>query len=73
MDTKLTPMDNEIYQRIDEMLHYKWVPVGISDESMARNEYYSYFSKMFKMIKEGLTLSITIVLKFVQENGKNTV
>jgi hypothetical protein len=38
----LTPEQNELYQRVDEVLHYLWDPIGVSDVPEARDEYHSY-------------------------------
>jgi hypothetical protein len=54
MGTKLSPKDNELYQRIDEVLHYKWDPLGISNEPIARDEYNSYLPRVFKMVKDDI-------------------
>jgi hypothetical protein len=36
MGKKLTPNQMELYKRIDEILFYKWDPIGISDSDWAR-------------------------------------
>ena len=33
--------------RIDEILYYKWDPIGISDGDWARDEYQSYLPRVF--------------------------
>jgi hypothetical protein len=52
MGTKLTPEENELYKRTDEVLYYIWDPIGVSGEPFARDEYYSYLPKVFKMVLE---------------------
>jgi hypothetical protein len=32
----------ELIDRIDEVLYYKWDPIGVSDEPCSRGEYTSY-------------------------------
>ena len=37
MGKKLPPDQLELYKRIDEILFYKWDPIGISDGDWARD------------------------------------
>ena len=46
-------MTNELYQRIDEVLHYVWDPVGIKGYPDARDEYYAYVPKVQEAILRG--------------------
>ncbi len=48
MGQKLPPDQLELYKRIDEILFYKWDPIGISDSDWARDEYQSYLPKVFE-------------------------
>jgi hypothetical protein len=50
---KSSPQDLELYRRVDEVLHYRWDPCGVSDEPLARDEYHSYPPAVFAMVKEG--------------------
>jgi hypothetical protein len=50
---KLPPKEAELYRRVDEVLHYLWDPIGISDEPGARDEYDSHLPRVFKMVNEG--------------------
>lgn len=52
MGKLLTPFEIELYQRIDEVIHYIWDPIGISDIPQARDEYYSYLPRIFSMLVE---------------------
>lgn len=56
MGTKLNPMDQELYQRTDEVLHYLWDPIGISGMPMARDEYHNYIPRIFSSLKKGATV-----------------
>ena len=47
MGKKLPPDQLELYKRIDEILFYKWDPIGISDWDWARDEYQSYLPRVF--------------------------
>lgn len=50
MGKRLPPFEMELYRRTDEVLHYIWDPIGISGVPEARDEYYSYLPKIFKML-----------------------
>jgi len=47
MGKKLPPDQLELYKRIDEILFYKWDPIGASDSDWARDEYQSYLPRVF--------------------------
>lgn len=47
MGKELPPNQMELYKRIDEILFYKWDPIGISDSDWARDEYQSYLPQVF--------------------------
>ena len=51
MGKKLSPPDEELYRRVDEVLHYIWDPIGVSGAPNARDEYYSYLPIVFKLLK----------------------
>lgn len=51
MGKKLSEQDNELYKRVDEVLHYIWDPIGICDEPRARDEYYNYLPRVFSLLK----------------------
>jgi len=50
MGHKLPPDQLELYKRIDEILFYKWDPIGISDSDWPRDEYQSYLPSVFGMV-----------------------
>lgn len=52
MGNKLPPDQLELYKRIDEILFYKWDPIGISDSDWARDEYQSYLPRVFAYAME---------------------
>jgi hypothetical protein len=55
MGQKLPPQQMELYKRIDEVLFYKWDPIGISDGDWARDEYQSYLPQVFRLALEADT------------------
>jgi hypothetical protein len=52
MGSKLPPLEEELYRRCDEVLHYVWDPIGVSSAPEARDEYYGYLPQVFAMVKE---------------------
>jgi len=52
MGKKLNPQEMELYRATDEVLHNLWDPIGISEFPKARDEYWSYLPKVFKMLND---------------------
>lgn len=52
MGKKLPPDQLELYKRIDEILFYKWDPIGVSDMDWSRDEYQNYLPRVFAMALE---------------------
>lgn len=50
---KLAPSEAELYRRVDEVLHYVWDPIGVSDAPAARDEYQNYLPRVFSMVNQG--------------------
>lgn len=50
MKKKLRAEENELYRRVDEILHYIWDPIGVSDCPKARDEYHSYLPRVFSRL-----------------------
>lgn len=42
-------MTSELYNRIDEILFYKWDPIGVSNSNWPRDEYSLYVSKVLEL------------------------
>lgn len=55
MGRKLPPDQLELYKRVDEILFYRWDPIGISDSDWPRDEYQSYLPRVFGMVLESET------------------
>jgi hypothetical protein len=67
MGQKLSPVDMALYRAIDEVLHYIWDPIGISDAPEARDEYHGYLPIIFSKVKAGDgTKVITECLHFIR-------
>lgn len=52
MGQKLNDLDMALYRLVDEILHYKWDPIGVSDLPEARDEYHTYLPVVFSMLKQ---------------------
>jgi len=53
----LSERENELYQRVDEVLHYLWDPIGVSDIPEARDEYYSYAPQIFSLLMQSMDVA----------------
>jgi len=49
MGHKLPPEQLKLYKRIDEILFYKWDPIGVSDWDWSRDEYQIYLPHVFQL------------------------
>ncbi|ESP91489.1 MULTISPECIES: hypothetical protein [Pseudoalteromonas] len=47
---KLSGKKKDLYRRVDEILHYLWDPIRVSDTPLARDEYHSYLPKVFSLV-----------------------
>ena len=63
----LPPLELELYKRCDEVLHYVWDPIGISDVPEARDEYESYLPTVWRLV---ITLRREIRLNQIGASGK---
>ena len=61
----MSPADKELFRRIDEVVHYIWDPIGVSDTAYARTEYQSYVPQIFGRVKAGDWESIVEYMKLV--------
>ena len=52
INRRLSLEKREFFTRIDEILFYKWDPIGISDTDWERDEYHPYIPKLFKIALE---------------------
>lgn len=44
---------NELYKRIDEILHYIWDLIGVAEIPQCRDEYQPYLPKAYQLVKSG--------------------
>ena len=58
MGNKLSPQELDLYRRVDEVLHYRWDPCGVSDAPQARDEYYGYLPEIFSLLQGGADAKI---------------
>lgn len=52
MGRHLSAFERELYQRVDEVLHYEWDPIGVRGVPQARDEYDGYLPHVFGMLLE---------------------
>ncbi len=60
---------DELERRVDEVLFYKWDPIGINHYVTARAEYRSYVNRILQEVKAGDINRIVAQLKDIQVNG----
>jgi hypothetical protein len=46
--------ERDLYQRVGEILHYLWDPIGVSSFPEARDEYDCYVPHVFSMLQQRL-------------------
>jgi len=52
MGRELTPLESELAQRVGEVLHYVWDPIGVARVPEARDEYSGYALRALGMLLE---------------------
>ncbi len=62
---EMMPADSELYRRIDEVVHYIWDPIGISETPEARDEYQGYLTAIYGRVKAGDMDAIVEYMKWV--------
>ena len=50
LKNKLNPKQKELFTHTDEVLHYLWDPIGVSDSAYARDEYDTHSLQVFKKL-----------------------
>ena len=53
MASHLSPDDQILLQRIDEVLHYVWDPLGIATLPEARDEYAECVQRVWPLVRDG--------------------
>ena len=51
MDKRFSTADRKLFDRIDEVLHYIWDPMGAAYEPSERDEYFAYVQGCFSVLK----------------------
>jgi hypothetical protein len=62
---EIMPADTELFRRIDEVVHYIWDPIGISESPQARDEYQAYLKAIVGRVKAGELDAIVEYMKWV--------
>jgi hypothetical protein len=57
--------EKELYRRVDEVVHYCWDPIGVSDSAHSRDEYYGYLPTIFSHVKAADLNAILDYMKWV--------
>lgn len=65
--------DAELFDRVDEVIHYIWDPIGISDEPFARDEYHGYLNEIYSRVKLGDQEKIVEYLDWICEERMGLV
>lgn len=71
MRQELSPEHKELYQRVDEVLHYLWDPIGVSDVPEARDEYHSYLPHVFSLLVRRATTQE--IVDFLDDTATQTM
>lgn len=45
--------DAELFDRVEEVVHYLWDPIGVASVPEARDEYHSYLGEIYARVKMG--------------------
>ena len=61
--------NNELERRVDEVLFYKWDPIGVNHYVIARAEYRSYVSRILKELESGNLHKLVAMLEDIQVNS----
>lgn len=48
-----SPIDKNIYKKVDEILWHEWDPIGVNEFEEARDEYYSYLQEVIRLKNSG--------------------
>ena len=70
MGEKLNPQELELYRATDEVLHYIWDPIGISEAPSARDEYWGYLPIVFRMLVDESPKEIIVEYLFGIESER---
>jgi hypothetical protein len=60
---------DELERRVDEVLFYKWDPIGINHYVTARAEYRSYVSTILQVVNSGDMVKLVERLEDLEKNS----
>lgn len=70
MNRRLTPFEEELGQRLDEVLHYVWDPIGVAAAPYARDEYSGYSIGALDLLLESANTQVLVdFLLEIEEHG----
>lgn len=68
--SKISREDKALYQRVDEVTHYVWDPIGVAGAPQARDEYDRYIWPLVGRVKTG---SLEEVVKYMKVTQTETM
>jgi hypothetical protein len=71
MKSELNHQEKELYRRTDEILHYLWDPIGVSDTPQARDEYHGYLPRVFSHLLHNSSKSL--IVEYLMEIESNSM
>ncbi|MBD5772217.1 hypothetical protein [Marinomonas colpomeniae] len=60
---------DELERRVDEVLYYKWDPIGINHYVSARAEYRPYVSSILQILKLGDSVKLIEKMQDIERNS----
>ncbi len=69
MSRKLIPFERELGERVDEVLHYVWDPIGVAAAPAARDEYSGYAIRALGMLLESDPVASVVSFLIEVEQG----
>ncbi len=69
----MLPKDAELYQRVEEVVHYLWDPIGVCNIPQARDEYHSYMTAIFSRVQAGNIEGILEYMKWAASDNMGLI
>lgn len=52
IEEDISSYEQELYRRVNEVLHYLWDPIDVKKVPEARDEYFSYIPHVFSLLEK---------------------
>ncbi len=69
----MLPKDAELYQRVEEVVHYLWDPIGVCNIPQVRDEYHSYMTAIFSRVQAGNIEGILEYMKWAASDNMGLI